>query len=162
MKVIVVSGTPATGKTTLAKMIAEKGLKYIDVNSVIKKEGLCEDYDKARHCNIVDVEKLNKALLKIIETSKKDLVIDSHLAHFLPKERVDLVIITKCGLKELKRRLEGRDYPEAKIRENLDSEIFDICLVEAKEKGHKILEVNTDRKISEKKIEEIKKKVSKT
>ncbi|MBU0461983.1 MAG: AAA family ATPase, partial [Nanoarchaeota archaeon] len=126
-KVIVVSGTPATGKTELAKLISkELRYKYLDVNQVIKENNLCEDYDKARHCNVVDINKLSKALIKIITSSKESLVIDSHMAHFLPKEYIDLVIITKCGLKALKERLEKRDYPDAKIRENLDAEIFDI------------------------------------
>ncbi|MFC1755610.1 adenylate kinase family protein [Thermoproteota archaeon] len=148
-KIIVVSGTPATGKTTIAKKLSEYlKYRYVDVNKVIKDNNLCEDYDKARHCNVVDVNRLNVILIKLIDDSEESLVIDSHMAHFLPKDKVDLVIITKCGLKELERRLHEREYPEAKVRENLDSEIFDICLVEAKEKGHDIIEINTDKEIN--------------
>jgi len=154
-KVIVVSGTPATGKTSLAKKISEElGYEYLDVNKVIKGNKLCEDYDKARHCNVVDVEKLNKVLIMLIESSEKDLVIDSHMAQFLPKDYVDLVIITKCKLNELKKRLHERKYPSTKVRENLDSEIFDICLSEAKEQNHTILEIKTDEEIEMKKIKE--------
>jgi broad-specificity NMP kinase len=46
-------------------------------------------------------------------------------------------------LKKLKKRLEKRNYSKSKIRENLDAEIFDVCLVEAKEKGHKIKVIET-------------------
>jgi len=157
MKVITVTGTPATGKTTLAKQIASSlGYDYIDVNSVIKEHGLCEDYDKARHCTVVDIDKLNAVLLAIIDKSSSDLVIDSHMSHFLPHDKVDLVIITKCSLKELEKRLKDRHYPKTKVRENLDSEIFDICLVEAQEQGHTILEVDTDSEVD---IDKIKKKL---
>lgn len=152
-KAIVVSGIPATGKTTIAKKLADAmNCKYLDVNVVIKDENLCEDYDKARHCNVVDIDKLVAALVKVIENSSEVLVIDSHMAHFLPKEYVKVVLITKCSLKTLEKRLHSREYPESKVRENLDSEIFDICKVEAEEKGHKVIEVNTDSEVNIKEI----------
>ncbi len=144
MKVIVISGSVCAGKTTLAKKIAkEKNYKYVDVNEIIKKYKLATSYDKKRKARIVNVDKLNKALIKIIKNSKENLVIDSHLAHYLPKKYVNLCIITKCDLKTLKKRLEKRKYSKEKIRENLDAEIFDVCLVEAKELGHKVKVVDT-------------------
>ncbi|MBW2999138.1 AAA family ATPase [Candidatus Woesearchaeota archaeon] len=147
MKVFVVTGTTGTGKTEYAKKYAlENKCVYIDVNKIIKEHNLSEGYDEERHCHIIDVEKLNKALTELIEESKEDLVIDSHLAHFLPKEYVSQVFVTKCNLKELKKRLEARDYSKKKIRENLDAEIFDVCLNEAKELGHKIKIIRTDKK----------------
>ena len=44
---------------------------------------------------------------------------------------------------DLKKRLEKRGYSKQKIRENMDAEIFDVCLNEAKEEGHKIKIVRT-------------------
>jgi broad-specificity NMP kinase len=49
-------------------------------------------------------------------------------------------------------RLKRRGYPREKIKENLECEIFDICLNEAKERGHKTIIVNTDKKIDYKKL----------
>ena len=147
MKTIIVSGTPGTGKTELAKELAKKlKYKYIDINKLIKENNLSDGYDRKKECEIVDTEKLSKFLVGFIKKSKKNLVIDSHLAHYLPKKYIDLCIITKCGLKELKKRLEKRKYSKEKIRENLDSEIFDICLNEAIEKGHTILIIDTTGK----------------
>lgn len=139
MKVIVVSGSVASGKTFLAKRIAkEKGYKYLDVKAVIRKSKVTLGYDRKMRSKIIDINKLNKALIKIIRNSKQSLVIDSHLSHHLPKKYVDLCIITKCSLKTLKKRLQKRKYSRDKVRVNLDAEIFDVCLVEAKELGHKI------------------------
>ncbi len=143
MVVIVVSGTPGTGKTTLAKKIAEEQkLRYVDVNKVIEENNLSEDIDEERQTKIVDVKRLNKVLIETIK-KEKNIVIDSHLSHFLPKKYVDRCIITKCRLKELRKRLESRGYPEEKIRENLDAEIFDVCRIEAFENGHKIQVIDT-------------------
>jgi len=143
-QVIIITGSIATGKTTLAKKLCKKkNYHYLDVNKVIQQYKLAEGYDEKRKAVIVDTKKLNKKLINIIKTHQKQgmlkgIIIDSHLSHYLPKQYVDLCIVTKCNLKKLKKRLQKRKYGKQKIRENLDCEIFDICLQEAKEKGHKI------------------------
>lgn len=158
MKIIAISGTPGTGKTTLSKKLARRlNYKYIDVNKVIKKYAISEKYDKKRKCNVVDIKKLNTFLIKEINQYKKTkgingMIIDSHLSHYLPKKHIDLCIITKCNLAILKNRLKKKGYDKEKIRENLDCEIFDICLNEAKENNHKILIMDTTKGINIKPI----------
>ena len=161
MKIIIITGSVGTGKTTLAKKLCNKLLlEYIDVNKIIAKYRIAVGYDRKRRSKIVDAEKLIKALIKEINNIKKankkysknkaknGIVIDSHLSHCLPKKYVDLCIVTKCELKELKKRLKRRKYPEEKIRENLDAEIFDICLNEAREEGHKAIVIDTTKGIN--------------
>jgi adenylate kinase len=146
MKAIIITGSVATGKTTLAKKLAkEKNLIYIDVTKLIKENKLSEGFDKKRDCEIIDIEKLNKVLIDKIKSSKKQLIIDSHLSHYLPKKYVEKCIVCKCNLKELKKRLKKRKYSKEKIEENLQAEIFDVCLNEAKEKGHKIIIIETNK-----------------
>ena len=143
-KVICVSGSVGTGKTSVAKKLAKRlKAEYVDVNETIKKNKLSEGYDKKRKCKIVDIKKLNKTLEKIIKNSKESLVIDSHMSHFLSPKLVDYVIITKTNLKKLKNRLKKRGYSNTKIEENMEVEIMDICLNEAKELGHKVKIVKT-------------------
>jgi adenylate kinase len=163
MKTIIVTGTPGTGKTTLAKKLSKKlNYKYIDVNEVIKENKLKEGYDRKNKCYIIDIKKLNKSLIKIIEKSKNNLIIDSHLSHYLPKKYVDLCIVTKCNLKKLKSRLEkNRKYSKAKVRENLDCEIFDVCLNEARDAKHKVIVIDTT-KTSKEVFEHLKRIVSNT
>jgi adenylate kinase len=141
--VIIVSGTPGTGKTTFAKKIAkELNYKYLDVKEIISKNNLSEGYDKERDTEIIDIEKLNKVIIEIIK-KEKNTVIDSHLSHYLPKKYVKKCYITKCPLPILKKRLEKRGYSKKKIRENLDAEIFDTCRIEALESGHDVEVINT-------------------
>lgn len=173
MKTIIVTGVPGTGKTTLSKKLAKKlNFYYLDVNLIIKKYGLSEGYDKKRKTKIIDVKRLSRALIKemssynkkipnikksiknnmAIRKIKKGIIIDSHLSHYLPKKYADLCIVAKCDLKVLKKRLENKNYSKEKVRENLDAEIFDICLIEAKENGHQALIVDTTKGINMGKI----------
>jgi adenylate kinase len=150
MKVIIVTGTPCTGKTTYAKKMAEeRKYRYIDVGSFIKENKLEESYDKKRKSYVVDEKRLADKLAGLIgherKAGEKGIVIDSHLSHFIDRKYVDLCIVTKCNLKELKKRLEKRGYSKAKVEENLQAEIFDICLEEAREKGHNIKTVDTSK-----------------
>lgn len=144
VKIVIITGSVGTGKTIVAKKLAKKyKAEYLDVNKVIEEHNLSEEYDKKRKCKVIDTDKLNKVLIRIIKSSKKILVIDSHLSHFLPPKYVDLCIVTKCNINELKKRLKKRGYSKTKIEENVDAELFDVCLNEAKEIGHKIRIVYT-------------------
>ena len=145
-RVVIVTGTPAAGKTTVAKKIARKiKAEYIDVNKLIKKHKLSVGYDRKRKSSIIDVDRLNGVLRNLIINAKKDLVIDSHLSHHLDKRLVDICIVAKCDIDVLKKRLEKRGYHKSKVRENLDVEIFDVCLMEALALGHKVDVVDTSK-----------------
>jgi|SRR3989344_2601058 len=145
MNVILVSGTPGTGKTTVARKIARKnGYKYIDANKLIIKNKLYMAYDNKLRTRLVDTKILNKFLIIMIKNSKeKGMVIDSHLSHHLPARYADLCIITKTDLKTLNRRLRKRKYSEQKITENMQAEILNVCLVEALQNKHKIKVIRT-------------------
>ena len=151
MKVIIISGTPGTGKTTLSKKLAKiLGCRCIDVNEVVKKNRLNKTYDKKKQCFAVDISKLNKALIKIINDSKKQgkekyLIIDSHLSHYLPKKYIDLCVVAKCNIKKLGKRLKKKRFHKEKIKENIQAEIFDVCFNEALERKHNVLVVDTTK-----------------
>jgi len=149
MACIIVTGTPGTGKTEIAKEVARKlKLKYISGYEIIKKEKLSESYDQKRKTDIVDENKFSKALIKIIK-KEKNVIIDSHMSHFLPKKYVGLCIVTKCKIPELKLRMKKRGYNKLKIKENIDAELFDVCFNEAYEFGHDLLIVDTTKKKAE-------------
>ncbi|MBT5023019.1 AAA family ATPase [Candidatus Woesearchaeota archaeon] len=147
-KCILITGTPGTGKTKYAKDLVDEignDYEYVDVSAVIRIKGLSEFHDEAKECDVVDEEKLVKELISRIESSSNKLVIDSHMI-ILPCEYVEKCIIMKCSIDELRKRLELRKYSEDKVRENLDCEIFDVCLSEAKEKGYPIEIIWTSEK----------------
>ncbi len=141
MKIIIVTGTPGTGKTMLAKKHAKKhGYMYIDVNALITRNKLHERYDKKLKTKIIDTEKMAKFLISHIKKlSGKGVVVDSHLSQHLPASLVDECFVTTCELKMLRKRLKKRGYSAQKIKDNLEAEAFQSCLVEAQEAGHDII-----------------------
>jgi adenylate kinase len=145
MKVIAISGTPGTGKSTLAlKLAKEKGYSRLDLHKYYKR--LAIRYDKKSRSYVINEKKFLNLVNEQIKAhaQEKGLIIDTHIAHYLPSKMVNLCIVTRCSnLKELERRLKRRKYPLAKIRENLDCEIFQVCLGEALERGHKVKVIET-------------------
>ena len=76
-----------------------------------------------------------KKLLNTLHTVKNkksslnNIIIDSHLSHYLES---DYCFIMKSDIKLLNKRLQNRKYSKKKIKENIESEIFEICLDESR------------------------------
>lgn len=142
-----VTGTPGCGKTAFARKLArDRGLAYVSLTELLCKENVYEHYDRSLQSYVVDEGKVRALLVALAKKAKKEgqgVVIDGHLSHYLPPRYADRCYVLKCSIAKLKRRLQKRKYSETKIRENLDAEILDVCLVEALEMGHHVNVVET-------------------
>ncbi|KAJ8064528.1 hypothetical protein OCU04_006858 [Sclerotinia nivalis] len=129
---IIVTGTPGVGKTTHCEQLAENtGLKHLSVNDVVKEKGCHEGWDDELKTWIVDEDKL---LDEIEEDVKQGgYIIDWHACELFPKSWIDLVVVLRVDSTLLYDRLKARNYPEAKLQENLDAEIMEVLLEEARE-----------------------------
>ena len=148
-KAILVTGTPGSGKTTLAKWICAKyGFTHLEGTSFVKAKRLHIGYDRARRCYIVDPKDFSRALALYVKENPQIVVIDSLISHFFPQKRAFFCIVTHCDLPILRKRLQKRGYGPKKVRENLDSEIFRVCEMEARERGHSIIAIDTTSPIA--------------
>ncbi len=148
MKTIIVTGSVSSGKTTLSKKLSKKlEFKYVDINILIKNNKIYEKYDRKNKCYIVDIPKLNKFLIDLINKSEENLILDSHLSHYLPKSYVDICIVTVCDIDILSKRLKKRKYSKNKISDNLEAEIFKYCLLESKKNKHNVLVVDASKRV---------------
>ncbi len=154
MKTIAITGTPGTGKSTLTKYLEKKlGFDRLDLHDYYKQ--VSTGYDRSGKCYDIDLKKFEKLVKSKIKESEKGLIIDTHISHLLPKKLIDLCIVLTCSnLKKLEQRLIDRKYSKKKIRENLDSEIFQVCLIEAKENKHNIIEVDVAKRFSKQELVE--------
>ncbi|UCF50068.1 MAG: adenylate kinase family protein [Thermoplasmatales archaeon] len=148
--IIALTGTPGTGKTSVAEVLKNKGFEIVDLNKVACDNNFIIGKDIKRDSNIVDLEKINKYILE--NYSGKDFVfVEGHLSHLL--KNVEKIVILRCHPKFLKKNLSKKKWNEDKIKENIEAEILDIILCEALELHLKkdIFEIN----VSDKTIEQI-------
>lgn len=120
-----ITGTPGTGKTTVTNRL-ELDRPLIHLNEVIDEHDFSTGTDPKRGSQIADID----AVREWAEKQPSDAVFESHLSHLLP---VDRVIVLRCAPDELSVRLEERteDHHQEFIKENVESERYDIVLVEA-------------------------------
>jgi len=140
---VVLTGTPGTGKTTAAKMVAKRlGMTHLDLNAAIKNEQLYSGYDKKRDSYIADIKKVSE-FVAVFERKNKNVLIDGHIAHLLPDKFVDSVIVLRCEPGALKKRLTKRRWNSTKVNENAEAELIGIIAYEARENHKKVFEIDT-------------------
>jgi len=132
-RIIIVTGTPGVGKTTVSEQLATKlnGL-HIDLGELVKREKLTSGYDRKRQTLIADMDRLANRLRQIVNQEKRTLIIDGHYAAaVVPKDQVEKVFVLRRDPRQLKQLLEKRGFAKAKVKENVAAEILDISLYEA-------------------------------
>ena len=155
--VIFISGTPCTGKTTVASdlndYLSSNGFhsRLIKVNDFAIDNDLVLGEDPDKLYKVIDIDGLNECLNeKIDQRSNCILIVEGHLSHLC--EGADKMIVLRLNPSILKNRLEERDYAESKIQENLEAESLAVCSAEAYEiYGDKTNEIDA----SDKSVEEI-------
>ena len=128
---ISLTGTPGTGKSTVADELAKRGYSIIPVNDTIGPYVLEEDTEL--DTRIVDTDRWSA------EFSIQDGIVEGHLSHLLS---ADKIILLRCRPDLLKSRLIARGYKPEKVSENVEAEMLDVLLIEA-------LEEHTPEKIYE-------------
>ncbi|MCQ5337208.1 MAG: adenylate kinase family protein [Candidatus Methanomethylicia archaeon] len=145
------TGTPGVGKTTITKVLAEKlGLKIIELNKFAIEVNGIMGYDAERNAQIINEKIIRKELRKILE-KEDNFIIEGHWGEIVPKEFVDIVIVIRTNPLILRERLKEKGYREEKIKENIQAELLDYCLIKAIEAfgEDKVFEVdNTNKEIN--------------
>ena len=158
-RVILITGTPCTGKTTTAKQLAATlGAQYINLTEYSKAYNLTLGEDKERKTTIIDEEAMQKKLAQTIETSENtNIIIDGHYAAAVtPPNQVTHVFVLRKNPKELRRLMEKCGFEGTKLWENLSAEILDSCLIEAlQSQNGKVCEIDATNKTIEETIAEI-------
>ncbi len=155
--VIFISGTPCTGKTTVAAnlndYLSENGFdsKLIKINDFAIENDLVLGEDPDKFYKVIDIDGLNESLNEEInQSSNCILIVEGHLSHLC--EGADKMIVLRLNPSILKGRLEERNYSASKIQENLEAEALAVCSAEAYEiYGDEVSEIDG----TEKSIEEI-------
>jgi len=141
---VIITGTPGTGKSTIAEKLSEDiSVEILDIKKLIRKI-------KAYRTNgngekEVIIPKFRNALKKELK-NKKDWIIESHLLCEI-KLNSDFVFVFRCKKNELEKRLKKRKYNKKKIEDNLMVELLDYCYLKSKNNlNGKLFELDTSNK----------------
>lgn len=124
MKIILISGTPGTGKTELLnKLCSLTGAYCLNTGRIVFEEELTVAYDFMRDTYVYDEHALENRLLELIKD--KELVFIETIDPCLLRDKTYLVIVTRCSDSELlKKRLSDKGWKKEKIEENLEAEFM--------------------------------------
>ncbi|KAK3676371.1 factor activating pos9 [Recurvomyces mirabilis] len=131
---IIITGTPGVGKTTHCQQLASStGLHHLDINDVVKKHNIGESSTDPEDPNtkIVDEDRLLDCIENDLEEGGQ--IIDWHACDLFPPSLIDLVCVIRCDNQVLYDRLKKRGYGEKKLQENMDCEIMEVLLQEARD-----------------------------
>lgn len=129
--IIAISGTPGTGKHTVAKVLADKmGYRVIDLGKALNKE------KKEREVTLIE---LNRTFQKL---KKDNSIVISHLSHLINSPDIRMVIVLRTDPLILADRLKHRNYSREKIYDNVMFEAIDGTYMEALKRRGNVFQVD--------------------
>ena len=130
---LLVTGTPGTGKSTFVhRLVAEaRGFRAIDVGELVKAKQLHEGWDEEYQTYVLDEDKLLDELEDEMEAG--GVIIEYHGAELFPERWFDLVLVMRSDNGVLYSRLTSRGYSGKKLEDNIEAEIMQLILDEARE-----------------------------
>ena len=129
---VLVTGTPGTGKTCTCAQIAERaGLRHVNVTELVAERGLHRGRDEEWDSLIFDEDKVCDEMEDMM--SAGGCVVDFHTCDFFPERWFDLVLVLRADNTVLYDRLQKRGYAAKKITENVECEIMQVILQDARE-----------------------------
>lgn len=154
--IIGVSGTPGTGKSTVAAIVAKRlGGVHIDLSRLVLEKGFYVDYDRERGSYVVDEERVRRYLSE--EARSRLVVLDSHYAEIAPRELVIRVFVLRLNPLKLLDRLLSRGWPLRKVVENVEAELLGVCTRNAVDElgPDMVVEIDTTGRSAEEVADEI-------
>lgn len=149
-RAVFVTGTPGTGKTTVARLLAKAiHAKYVNPTTLLRRKGIDYTYDENKKTRIVSIRRLRSSLDSLARRTDRGLVIDSHITFEITSCPIlERVIVLRCNPTVLERRLKRKRWTKRKINENVVAEALDICLWDALQNygWRKISEIDTTDK----------------
>ena len=138
MTAIFITGTPCTGKTTIASKLNGRLIK---INDLARSHDFILGVDEDKGYQIIDIDKLSEHIYHLIQNSNETLIFEGHVSHLC--DGADKVIVLRVRPEILEKRLMKRNYSDDKIRENLEAEALGVCSAEAYDKyTDKVYEVD--------------------
>jgi adenylate kinase len=131
---ILVTGTPGTGKTTVAVAIAEgqdiafMAFHHVDSKSIIEEHQCTDGHDNKLQTDFLDEDKFLDALETIFDDEyiEGGIILDFHIPEIFPERWFDLILVCRTSTNVLFDRLSARNYSQDKRDNNMQAEIMHV------------------------------------
>jgi len=118
-------------------------MKHVNVGELVKEHKCYDGRDEDLNTNILDEDKLLDAMEVILDKAADEdqgIVADFHVCEIFPERWFDLVLCLRTSTDVLFDRLTARGYSKKKRSENMQAEIMQVILEEARESyAHEIV-----------------------
>ncbi|KAL0647144.1 hypothetical protein Bca4012_045435 [Brassica carinata] len=129
---LLITGTPGTGKSTTASALAEAtNFRYICVGDLVKEKNLHDGWDDQFECHVINEDLVCDELEDVMEGG--GVIVDYHGCDFFPERWFDRVVVLQTENSVLYDRLTKRGYSGTKLTNNIECEIFQVLLEEARD-----------------------------
>ncbi len=165
--IIIITGTPGTGKTTIGKIIADdNNCRLIESSKLLKKLELTKEDPTGRYTDtITNLEPAIQFILNQLKKEKCVVLETLYPTLWLENESINqntaLILLLRTRPDILYNRLEEKGWPLPKIIENCLAEAFNIIAEELEEYKHDTIEIDTSMTSTEITLEKIYDKIMK-
>ncbi|MFH1895063.1 MAG: signal peptidase I [archaeon] len=151
---IVITGTPGTGKTAIAKKLGKK-LKFEVINE--KDFALKTKTGKKKGKEVeIDTKEFRKKLNALLE-KKTRTIIEGHVLCEM-KIKADMVFLLRTKPEIIEKRLRKKGYNEVKIQDNVFCEETGYCREKCLKNYKKVIEIKNEKSLNSS-LQEIIKKI---
>ena len=140
MKAVALTGTPGTGKSSVANVLRKRGYNVKEVMELVQETGTPSGYSRKDDCMVVDTDELTGRTASFWSEGDGITVVEGHLSHFAS---CSMAVVLRCSPSILYDRLGKRGWERSKILDNVRSEVLDVILIEAAERIKCIHELDT-------------------
>lgn len=151
MYILIITGTPGTGKTSVARLLADDlGCTLTSATTILKRVGGVVRDPTGRHTLLATRAGIDRAAATLREQASRECVI---LETVFPRDWYEAledivlsVVLLRTHPLRLEDRLREKGWPEDKIVENLLAEAFNEVAEELLDISYDVIEVDTTGK----------------
>lgn len=143
---VLITGTPGVGKSSICDKLIPMlpNYQYINVGEFAHERQLYLEYDHELECYVLDEDAVIENMRPMMEDEDGGIIVDYHGCDFFPKEWFDAVFVLRTSTTPLFDRLSDRGYSQKKLDSNVESEIYQLILDEAKATFDRVYEFKND------------------